>query len=268
MFEDIKIFAADHRKNVDWQLPYIRLGNIQSDSALKITTVSALRHKTLSEIAQAIDIKNKWKDYGSPDWLGLCHYRRFFTLCDKFYGKWLIDIPASQFNSSMCCTPFQQLAMLKHHNADVLCFQKVRSYVDEEAFKVNNIIDEMELYGTKVDLNMSRAQIEKSFDILNYCIPQDLKSHFDEVMRCKTIHCCNILTTRASLFCQWASILEESYEICKEEFEKDISTFNRRWFAYLSERFTSIIIDSYELSGRKKLILPLLTLDGSVHNEK
>ena len=266
MFEDIKIFAADHRKNVDWQLPYIRLGNCQSDAINKITTVPLLHHKILSEVAQAIDIKNKWKEYGSPEWLGLCHYRRFFTLLSE--DKPLIDMTESQFQPSMCCTPIQQIAILKQYNADMLCFARVRSYSQLVASSIKNVFDEMQLYGYKVGLNMSNEQLVKAFDILRYCMPKELVVHFDTAMQKTTIHCCNIFTTRAEMFCQWASILEESYEICKEEFDKVSNSFNRRWFAYLSERFTSIILDAFELSGRKKIFLPLLTIDGNIHKEK
>ena len=266
MFEDIKIFAADHRKNVDWQLPYIRLGNCQSDAINKITSVPLLRHKILSEVAQAIDIKNKWKEYGSPEWLGLCHYRRFFTLATK--GEPLIDISEDQFQPNMCCTPIQQLAILKKNDADMLCFARVKSYFDKEESTINNIIDEMQLYGSKVNLNMSREQLEKAFSILNYCMPNELAMYFDAAMHKTTIHCCNIFTARAEMFCQWASLLEDTYNICKEEFSKESINFNKRWFAYLSERFTSIILDAFELSGRKKIFLPLLTIDGKVHKEK
>lgn len=266
MFEDIKIFAADHRKNIDWQLPYIRLGNCQSDAISKITTVPLLRHKEFGEIAQAIDIKNKWKDYGRPAYLGLCHYRRFFTIA--FKDQYLIDLPEEQFQANMCCTPLQQLALLKHHNADMICFARVKSYVDADAPNIKNVLDEMQIYGNRVNLNMSNDQIKKAFDILSYCMPKELNEYFDTAMHRTTIHCCNIFTAKSEMFCQWASILEQAYDICKEEFDDAKNIFNKRWFGYLAERFTSVILDAFELSGRKKIFLPLLTIDGKVHKEK
>lgn len=266
MFEDIKIFAADHRKGVEWNLPYIRLGNCQSDAANKITTVPVLRHKSLSEVAQAIDIKNRWKEFGMPSWLGLCHYRRFFTIA--FKGQPLFDLTEDQFDPNMCCTPVQQLALAKHAGADIICFARVRSYKDEDIPKVKNLLDEIELHGKKVCLNMSRQQIETAFHVFHDCLPSELQQHFDDAMKKTTVHCCNLFTAKSELFCCWAQTLEDAYSVCAKKFDSCRSNFNKRWFGYLSERFTSIFLDCNEMSGKKKLYLPLLTINGKVHLEK
>ena len=264
MFDDIKVFAADHRQNVDWQLPYIRLGNCQSDSHLKIATVSVVWHKVLSEIAQAIDIKNRFAEFGSPSYIGLCHYRRFFT--SSFKNVLLVDLKESDFKPELCATPLFQLSALKHFKADILCFSRVKSYTSAEDDKVNGIVDELELYGSKVNLNMSRSQIEKAFDLLYSVFPNDLKMYFANAMKKKTIHCCNILTCRSELFCQWAALQETMFEICKKEF--DGLELSHRWFAYLSERITSVYLDALVSSGRKMITMPLLTINGKVHKEK
>lgn len=267
MYNDIKIFAADHRSNVDWNLPYIRLGNCQSDAILKITTVPLLHHKTMSEIAQAIDIKNKWKELGNPAWLGLCHYRRFFTT-NKISESQLCDVTADKFDPSLCCTPIQQLAILKHMNADMICFARVRSYPEKYADKIKNVQDELKYHGEKVKLNMSDEQLSTSFSILRSNFPKDLEKHFDVGFNASTVHCCNIFTCKAEYFCQWAQMMEDTYWDLHREFRDVKSGFSHRWFAYLSERFTSIYLDALEVSGLKKLYLPLLTIDGTVHKEK
>lgn len=269
MYNDIKIFAADHRSKVDWNLPYIRLGNCQSDATLKIATVPVLWHKQLSETAQAIDIKNRWKEFGSPDYLGLCHYRRFFTIAFND-GKLLYDLKEDQFKPQMCCTPIQQIALLKKRDADMLCFARVKSYNDDVADKIHNVVDELENYGKCVKLNMTREQLDIVFDVLYKHLPQSLKDYFNDAMKKTTVHCCNIFTAKAELFCTWATLIEDTYKECKDMFDEAgvRHSFNPRWFSYIAERLTSIYLDCCELSGKKKIYLPLLTIDGTVHKEK
>lgn len=269
MFDDIKIFAADHRRNIDWNLPYIRLGNCQSDAVNIITTVPVLYHRLLSEIAQAIDIKNRFAEFGSPSYLGLCHYRRFFT--SSFKNILLVDLQEHEFKPEMCATPLFQLAALKRFNADILCFARVKSYNADDDSKVNSLIDELELYGKKVNLNMSRSQIESAFDLLYMNFPEDLKPYFEKAMKQKTIHCCNIFTSKAEIFCQWASLQETMFAVCKKAFAfagPDFYNLSHRWFAYLSERITSVYLDSLVLSGKKMIMMPLLTINGKIHKEK
>lgn len=268
MYNDIKVFAADHRSNVDWNLPYIRLGNCQSDSSLKITTVPVLWHKQLGEIAQAIDIKNRQKEFGSPDYLGLCHYRRFFTIA-LGGNKSLYDLNEDEFKPQMCCTPMQQIALLKKYEADMICFVRIKSYKKEDEDKIHNVADELENYGKRININMSRQQLDLVFDSFYKNLPTTLKEHFAEAMKSTLIHGCNIFTAKAQIFCDWASAVEATYKDCKEKFDNDgvRHSFNPRWFGYIAERLTSIYIDCCKMSGAKKIFLPLLAINSTIHKE-
>lgn len=82
---EIKIFACDHLKHDKWLLPYIRLGNsCNLDScALNISNDPSLydyEGTVLSEFCHFQWLYNHLEELGKTDYIGICHYRRFFTL--------------------------------------------------------------------------------------------------------------------------------------------------------------------------------------------
>ena len=72
MNDNIQIFACDHRKNVQWDLPYIRLGNSQSDAVVSIKDDAEIMpyHRLLSEGAQIWWVYKHYKELGNPDFVG------------------------------------------------------------------------------------------------------------------------------------------------------------------------------------------------------
>ena len=80
----IKKFAVDYRKITPqkWSLPYIRIGGTGCDSAVNIGT--AIENDKycprMSELDKVWWVWKNIKEFGDPDYVGFCHYRRFFTV--------------------------------------------------------------------------------------------------------------------------------------------------------------------------------------------
>jgi len=62
-------------------------------------------------------------DFGNPDYVGFCHYRRFFTCLNFPMG--LLDIPKHEFNSSFCLSPIDQLSILETNKIDAITMSPV-----------------------------------------------------------------------------------------------------------------------------------------------
>lgn len=261
MNDSIQIFAADHRQNVDWNLPYIRVGNFQSDAIIKVDGIDPVDQLAMSEGAQALYVSKHLSEFGNPAYVGLCHYRRTFAKISKI----LLDVKKEYFDPMVCLTPLEQLFLFKKHNVDFFVFARVQSYSEKHKSCVKNIIDEFYLHCQKIELSMSKSDISLAFDIFIDCLPNNLKTEAKAAMANTTIHCCNIFTTTSQLFVEWCNSYEKAFKLLKPQFENNT---NKRWFGYLLERFTSIWIDANVKIGKTKQVLPLYTIDGKVHLSK
>lgn len=263
MNDNIQIFAADHRQNVDWNLPYIRVGNFQSDALVKIQGIDPVDQLAMSEGAHALYVAKHMSEFGNPNYVGLCHYRRFFTKATT--KTVLVDLQENEFNPAFCMTPIEQLIVLKEFKADFLVFARVQSYKVALKDQVQDIVDELYLHSKNIDLSMSKSDIADAFDTFIDCLPTALKDNAKAAMSKTSIHCCNLLTTTSALFVEWCETYEKAFSILKSQFRNNA---NKRWFGYLLERFTSLWIDANAACGKNKTFLPLCTINGNVHLNK
>lgn len=97
----IEVFACDHRYlgNKPWLFDMTRLGTgFANDCKLKDTDGETIctfaNNKLMSEYTAIWWVWKHYKELGDPDYVGFCHYRRFFTAHKPNYGAYPI-----------CCIP-------------------------------------------------------------------------------------------------------------------------------------------------------------------
>lgn len=269
MSKSIFVFAADHRQHIDWKLPFIRIGNMQSDACLRTDKIlndgmQVSDEIAMSEIRQAIAASRCLKELGNPDYVGFCHYRRFF--CKKPPTNiGLIDIKESQFIPDFVLGPEQQLQKLIQNNADMLLFSRIQSYPQQMESQITSLVDETVCLGKRVNLQMDRSDIQQAFNIWLSLLGSHLKEAADIALNQKTLRACNIFTASRSIFQLWTALMENAYVECSKHFGTKLNSFNRRWFAYLSERFTSIYLDVMVMTGKRSVVTPLMMIDGTKH---
>lgn len=85
--KSILIFATDAKVRKEWNLPFVRLGTMDCNSIVHCANRFGLETLQLpvSEANSLWHISKHLADYGNPDYVGLCHHRRFFT-CSTRHG--------------------------------------------------------------------------------------------------------------------------------------------------------------------------------------
>ena len=104
MSSSIRVFACDHRclGSKPWLYDAVRLGTgFSNDCKLKDTDGETIctpeNDKLMSEYTAIWWLWKHIKELGDPDYVGFCHYRRFFTAADPNYGVFPIhSVPASR----------------------------------------------------------------------------------------------------------------------------------------------------------------------------
>lgn len=259
--DSIQIFACDHRKNADYSLPFIRLGNSQSDAAINIKDDDELRpyHVVLSEGAQIWWVWKHLKELGNPDYIGFCHYRRFFGRANSY----IKNITWAELPNYKPFSPIEQLSILNADKLDgivPIAFNPLKDI----AFK--DIAKQTKYFSDSDGLGFTSEVVCKSFELLLECCPEDLRKHVKSAMANDCIYVCNIFTMKRELFETYGQIV---FAACHKlnEFVKniDISNFHKRWMGYILERFTSCIIHAFQLAGYNFGICSLITTDGHIH---
>ena len=100
----IRVFACDHRYlgSKPWLYDAVRLGTgFSNDCKLKDidgeTICTPENDKLMSEYTAIWWLWKHIKELGDPDYVGFCHYRRFFTAAGPNYGVFPIhSVPASR----------------------------------------------------------------------------------------------------------------------------------------------------------------------------
>lgn len=75
----IKIFACDHRHNIDWNLPYIRFGGVESDCQIKVDNIIENIPVNADETPKIYWLWKNLATFKDIKYIGYCQYRRFFT---------------------------------------------------------------------------------------------------------------------------------------------------------------------------------------------
>lgn len=258
----ISIFAADHRKDVVWNLPYIRLGNFQSDCALNIKSdpVVAPFQLLLSEGAQMWWVRRHLDDFKNPTYVGFQHYRRFFSLKLK---NPIVNVTQAQFDSSLCAKPLELGQILQSQNYDGATFipLQVTSEFTDIISQLKMLV-KIEKFGELEDL------IDPAFVEFRNNLGPKFANVFDNAMKINKTFCCNIFILKNNLFREFADAAFPVFQHMLEKMPKErLKTVHPRFMGYFLERFTSIYLWSLTALGYKLKIFPLLTVDANIHKK-
>ena len=113
--QTIQIFSADHHKDSIYILPFIRVSD-KIECPVNICNDRFLHENRdiLSEVSRILYINKHLDDFGNPDYIGFCHYRRFFANLN-------IKAPLLDTNDLRLLdnvfNPIDQLALLQQNDA-------------------------------------------------------------------------------------------------------------------------------------------------------
>ena len=262
MYDSIQIFACDHRKNVDWCLPYIRFGGPESDCAIKTNANKIFDiDVNADETPKLFWLWKNIKELGMPDVIGYCQYRRFFTSLQT--NSPLINIKEQEFNTNYALQPLQQLNAMKLEHADGILHPHFKVIQDSVEYKY--IWDQ--IFILEGEKNLQKKYQKKAFELLLLYTPADLKDAMQKSFEIKENYLCNIFTVKTQLFIQFGyAAFIALKELLNTMTIDEKQALHPYWLAYLFERYTSCWYHALELSGKYKFLkIPLLTIDAGKH---
>ena len=266
-FKSIQIFACDHRKNVQWDLPYIRLGNYQSDAAINIKDDAEIApyQLLLSEGAQMWWASKHYEELGNPDYIGFCHYRRFFSFVSKIP---ILNISVNSYSSNLCAKPAQLLDVIEANKLDGITFIPLQ-VTNPNEYKFVDIKDQLKFLSNTGKIGISDEVVDKSFDALfQRCTDFKLDNALHKSMLNNLTYVCNIFILRKDLFMTFSNIVFPVFkELSKCMTEEQLRMTHPRFMGYILERFTSIFLHAYQEMGFKIGIMPLVTIDAHIHEK-
>lgn len=252
MNQTIQIFASDHRKNVEWNLPFIRVLD-SNDAAINFANDSFLyeNRDVLSEASRMIYIYEHLSEFGNPDYVGFCHYRRFFADV-KVDAPWL-ETSDHSFEK-MILNPSDQLRMIQASN--------VNGIIEHHFLEVQfNGVQDINTWFKALNQFLERLRIPE--ELIDFSIDQFyqnvedwLKPFFVQAYSIMPIYHQNIFTVdRTTLDLVMKPLCKSVREILK--FEADGSfqkkKYSGRWLAYIIEYlFTNVMFHALELTGKFK----------------
>ena len=253
---EIKIFACDHRKHDRWLLPYIRLGNKCNinDCAINIcndNTIYDYEGTILSEFCHFQWIYNNLAQFGKTDYLGICHYRRFFTLQSDRIVKESSDDICFKY----ALTPSQQLAIILNSNVDGILQYQFQDVPWNGQY--DNVIEQMALYCKQCGSSLTLDFIQQCFEIYKLNLPPSLSAFYDQALKIRSIYHSNMFTAKTQMFKDLWQILQPTIEQClKLNLPNNLPN---RWLAQCLEQMTSLTFHLFELSKKYKFTyLPII----------
>lgn len=262
----IQIFACDHRKDTQWDLPYIRLGNYQSDAAINIKDDAEIApyQLLLSEGAQIWWVYKHYKDLGNPDFVGFCHYRRFFSFA---INRPILNIPHDEYKKEYCANSLDVLAAMQKMNVDGASIMPFQVTTDEE-YSFVDIADQLKFLSKKDRLCIPDSVIDQAFQLLLQNAQAKTTLMLKQVMKSKKTYVCNIFVLRKEMFFEYAKTVFPVFkELYKSIPQHSLSNIHPRFMGYILERFTSLYLTAYNLLGKKIAVIPVLTIDANVHKK-
>lgn len=263
MNDSILIFACDHRQNVQWNLPYIRFGGPESECNIKIKANKIFNiDVNADEAPKLFWLWENIQEFGNPDIIGYCQYRRFFTNINT-NGLPLINISIDAFQNKFAMTPLQQLSLINTYNVDGILHLHFKIISDNINYKY--IWEQFPLLNENKMLQPKYQKL--AFDLLLKHTPTELKQYIEASFQIKEMYLCNIFTAKRQVFDLFGKITFNAVKelLSNMEYNERMSLFPC-WLAYLFERYTSCFYHALELSGKYKFLkVPLLTIDGQTH---
>lgn len=261
-FESIQIFACDHRKDVKWDLPYIRFGGPESECAIKINANKIFDIEVnADETPKLFWLWKNIKQLGNPDIIGYHQYRRFFSTLNTTLP--VIDISEKQFDLKFILSPVQQLYLIASNNVDGILHPAFKVIPNSIQYKY---IWEQIFILTKERMLPLKYQ-KLAFDILLKHTPDSLKDYMQKVFEVKENYLCNIFTAKKQIFLDFGTVAFNSIKdlLCMIP-DNEKQKLHPYWLAYIFERYTSCWYHTLEMSGRSRFLkIPLLTIDANKH---
>lgn len=256
----IQIFATDFQIRNKWPLPFIRIGTRQCNSIIHCKfDIDGLENKELpiSEANSLFYISKHLEDFGNPDYVGLCHYRRYFTASTQ-YGILPIkeDFPASD----LILSPLQQLLIILQQNVDgILPFPFQEHFHVNSAKISSSFYEEAYFQGVEDKVLLSLDDYKLAFDLLVQNSPDSLQKYVVQAFEKRLVYFGTIFTLKTEIFKQYQQILLNTLiQFLKTLGRNKLLNANCRCGGYLLERMSSCLLWAYQFSGKKFLNLPLI----------
>ena len=256
--QTIQIFSADHHKDSIYRLPFIRISD-KIECPVNICNDRFLyeNRDILSEVSRILYINKHLDDFGDPDYIGFCHYRRFFANLN-IKAPWLdtndLRLLDNVFN------PIDQLALLQQNDADGI--------IEEEFLEVctgaTNMLDWFKDINRMLDyLQIPLELIDYSYQIFLNEIPDWIKQDYVSSLNIMPIYHSNMFTFKRELGKEMLDALQKSVEkIIQYELDChfDRNAYSKRWLGYVIEYlYTNIYFHALEKKGFKLLKCKFLT---------
>lgn len=251
----ILIFAADHRTNINWDLPYIRVTD-NKQSILNITQQKQLfkYRNILSEVSRIQYIYRNLNSFGKIDYIGFCHYRSFFAYMPNNNVPQVNTSDIKYLNNIL--SPVDQLSIISNNKVDGILNYPYPEIITDSA----NIVDWFKYLNNYLDyLHIPESLIDCCVTSILKYLPIQLKQYFINAQKNLNIYHANIFTIKIEIFKTMMQIFEKVFIDVVNHYEQTyantskINTFSNRWFGYLVEYlFTNTYFHAIQLAGLYK----------------
>ena len=251
--QTIQIFSADHHETAIYKLPFIRVSD-KKECPINICNDDFLyaNRDILSEVSRILYINKHLDDFGNPDYVGFCHYRRFFANL-SIKSPQLETSDLNLLNSVF--NPIDQMAILQQNNADGI--------IEEEFLEVRtgatNMLDWFKDINKMLNyLQIPTELIDYSYQTFLNEIPNWIKQDFIESLNIMPIYHSNMFTFKSQLSKEMLDALQKSVEkIIQYESNNlfDRRRYSSRWLGYVIEYlYTNVYFHALEKSKKVKII--------------
>lgn len=252
----ILIFAADHRTNINWQLPFIRVTD-NTESLLTILNQPDLfkYRNILSEVSRIQYIYRNLNTFGKVDYIGFCHYRSFFAFIPEKRVPQLNTSDTTFLNNIL--SPVDQLNIILRNNVDGIINYAYPEYTYPG---VTNIVEWFKELNNRLNyLQIPEDLIDCCINSINKYLPEWIKPYFITAQQTFNIYHANIFTIKTEIFKQMMYTFEKVYTDVINLYEQKYGdqdkhkSFSPRWFGYLVEYiFTNTYFHALQISNKYK----------------
>ena len=266
---NIQIFLFVIQNNIDWNLIFIRIGRYPFSSS----TIHDALGDNINQFECPLDNNNAiWWLYhnlnifGNPDYIGICHYRRFFSN----HNQALLRIKGDQFDNKLIMTPLQQLTIISQNKLDgIITPAWYEDFFKNPSNPRYGIISDYEyvwegayqqFQADNVGLNADDIRFAYQ-NMLNFA-PTYLIPFIEKSFKNKLIHFLGIFTVSKEIFNLYYNVVIKSLldTITKYDRNTLLNNCNCRVGGYISERISSCFFDALVMYGKKFAIAPIMEI--------
>ena len=268
MNNTIQIFSVDNKDTSQWNLPFIRLGRYPFSASSILDNVN----DNVNDSSFPLDMINAiyWvykhqQDFGNPDFIGICHYRRFFSIA-KNAG--LIPFKDSNVDLNLVADPITQLCIIKQNNINgIITFPWYEDFFKNPRSKGYGQVADYEYvwegtyYQLKTDnVGLTLDEVKLAYDKLLEFSDDDLKPYINKAFKEKTVHFCSIFTLSKELFKLYCKTALKAVMTAISLYDKDhlFNDCNCRTGGYLLERVGSCLFHALKNKGIKLISMPII----------